>query len=447
MNFNEIKCKFCGASLKVAPGTKEVTCEHCYNSFKLDEEQVNPTVGAANNGGGANTNLPNPFASLSSSSENTPNTINQPAPMNNINQVNQMPNNMVNPGFNNQNIPSNNVPQNIPIMPNNNVQPVQPMQSMEPMQPVQPNIPNAPSMPVQTPNPQVVPVYNEPVSTAPVEQPPLINTPPKNDNNDNNKKKKKKKKNIKKILLYILFIGIMVGSGVIYYLDSTKEPEQPEIYDQLPSEIVVDDKDKTKITVDDTVLNLAPDVDLNHERQVYNNNDIVGRLEIPDLFNVLVTKTTDNSFYLNHDVYRKSDIRGTEFLDYRVNPTSKQVNIYGHNTRDINIKVAFLKLEQFLNKDFFDKNRYIVFQYDGGKTAYKIVAIKEILSDNPEHMYVDKTGEEFVQHVKKMTTGDGVINSRDVYFNEDSSIIVLQTCSHHWDNAFYTVVAVKAKDL
>ena len=59
-------------------------------------------------------------------------------------------------------------------------------------------------------------------------------------------------------------------------------------------------------------------------------------------------------------VNKKYDIRGSEFLDYRVEPTSKQVNIYGHNTRDNRIKVAFIKLEKFIDQDFFNKNQYII---------------------------------------------------------------------------------------
>ena len=426
MNFEEIKCKFCGASLRVAPGTKEVTCDKCYNSFKLDEPPVN------NN---PSTNLPNPFASLSNDNlQNTGNNFNQPNPMNNM--PNQFPN-----------VQSNIGNQNIPIIPNN--QPVQPSLQSIPEQPVnpQPMQPSMPSIPQQPMNQQVVPTYNEPVNQQPVKQPTIINTPP-HENNNQNKKNKKKKVNVTKIVLYIFFIGLIIASGIVFYLDYTKEPEEPEIYEQLPSEIVVDDKDRIKTQFDDLILKLAPDVDLNQERAKYSNNDIVGRLEIPGLFNVLVTKDPDdNAFYLNHDIYKKYDIRGTEFLDFRVTPTSQQVNIYGHNTRDINIKVAFLKLEQFLKKDFFDQNQYVIFQHDQGKAAYKIIAIKEITSDNLEHMYVDKTGSNFVDHVKNMTTGEGVFNSREVPYDENSNIIVLQTCSHHLDNAFYTVIAVKVKDL
>lgn len=254
-------------------------------------------------------------------------------------------------------------------------------------------------------------------------------------------------KNKKKVILYIFFTIIIIVSAIVFYIDYQNKNKDPEIYDPLPSEIVVEDKDKKQTQIESALLNLAPDVDLNAERAKYNNNDIIGRLEIPDLFNVLVVKGTNNEYYLNHSVSKEYDIRGTEFMDFRNTISSQQINIYGHNTRDINIKVAFLKLEQFLNADFFNNNKYIVFQTDQGKSVYKILAMKEVHEYNREHMIIDKTGSDFVQHVTNMTTGEGVINSRNISYNQSSRIIVLQTCSHHWDNAFYTIIGVKVLDL
>ena len=272
-----------------------------------------------------------------------------------------------------------------------------------------------------------------------MEERPLINNQPV----FHNKPKKKKKKNVKKTILSIFFILVIIASCIIFYLDYQKKEEQPSIFDPLPSEIEVKEEDKKETSIESALINLAPDVDLNAERAKYNNNDIIGRLEVPDLINVLVVKGTDNDYYLKHSVKKTKDVRGTEFLDYRLTPTSKQLNIYGHNTRDSRIKVAFIKLEQLLNKEFFDNNQYIVFQHDGGKNIYKIIAIKEVYNTSKEHMGVNYTGNDFVEHVRRMTTGEGVVNSRDIPYDENSEIIVLQTCSHHWDNALYTVIGIK----
>lgn len=249
---------------------------------------------------------------------------------------------------------------------------------------------------------------------------------------------------MKKKLLYVFFILVMVVSGVIYYIESTKKPEEPEIYGTTPSEIEVNEEDKNTTTIENKVIKLAPDVDLNAERKKNNNNEIVGRLEIPDLINVLVVKTNNNTYYLNHAVNKKKDVRGSEFLDYRVTTTSKQINIYGHNTRDPNIKVAFIKLEKYLDKTFFEQNPYIIFQHDGGKNYYKIIAMKEVKeSTNAEHLLVNYTGKQFLDHVQKMTTGSGVVFSRSVPYDEKSEIIVLQTCSHRGTNNLFTIIGIR----
>ena len=256
------------------------------------------------------------------------------------------------------------------------------------------------------------------------------------------------KKNTRK-LLYLFFTIIIIISAAVLVLDYFKEPEVPEIYEPTLSEIDVKEEEKVTKVIESKVISMAPDVDLNAERAKYNNPYIVGRIEVPNLINVLVAQSDDLKFYLNHDVSRKSDIRGTEFLDYRVTPTSKQVNIYGHNSRDQKIQVAFRKLEQFLDKNFFDENQYIIFQHDGGKSIYKIMAIKEVQSkQGAEHMKVDITGSDFVQHVSTLvnTTGnERVFNSRNVYFDESSEIIVLQTCSHTTNvpDPLYIITGVK----
>lgn len=249
------------------------------------------------------------------------------------------------------------------------------------------------------------------------------------------------KKNKLKLLLTILFILIIAASLGTMFIDIFKPKEENILYEDAPEEIVVPDDEKEVVEIDDReYVKMSPDVDLAEKRKTHNNTDIIGRLEIPDLFNILVVKGSDNYYYLNNSINKKEDVRGSEFMDYRVSPASKQINIYGHNTRDENIKVPFLKLEKFLDKTFFDNHPYIIFQYDGGKSVYKIISIKEITTDY-EHMELNKTGENFVTHVDKLKSNS--IYTREVEYNEDSEIIVLQTCSHHLDNAYYIITGVK----
>lgn len=249
------------------------------------------------------------------------------------------------------------------------------------------------------------------------------------------------KRNKTKILLTIIFLLLIVCSGVKVYIDYNKEQNPIIEYENPPEEIIVDETEKEYVEIEPKeYIKMSPDVDLQAERINKNNYDIVGRLEIPDLFNILIVKGKDNEYYLNKSIEKKQDVRGSEFMDYRVYPSSKQINIYGHNSRDEKVKVPFLRLEKFLDKSFFDNNPYIIFQHDSGKNIYKIISMKEVVSDL-EHMTLNTYGTDFVKHVDKLKSNS--IYTRDVPYDENSEIIILQTCSHHLDNAYYIVTAVK----
>ncbi len=250
---------------------------------------------------------------------------------------------------------------------------------------------------------------------------------------------------MKKGMLYIFFIGIIAISGILWLVESNKKEELPEIFNDSPSEIVVDDGQKQKAKINGLPVNLSPDVDLNAERAAHNNNEILGRLEIPDLFNVLVVQGPDNSYYLKRNIDRQSDERGSEFFDYRTGPYAKQINIYGHNTWDERIKVAFVKLQNFLDKDFFDNNQYIILQTDAGRMYFRILSFKQVHNYDKTHLQVDYTGSEFAAHIYDMSNGEGTIYNRDVNYDANSQIIVLQTCSHDWANSFYILVGIRVK--
>lgn len=241
--------------------------------------------------------------------------------------------------------------------------------------------------------------------------------------------------------LYILFFFLIAAAGVIAFYIFTMKPEviEPEV--RKGDEVIeVDEKDKYNIKIEGETVKMSPDHDFAQDRIYHGNDDIIARLELPDLFNLLVVRGSDNKYYLENNIYRKKDVTGTTFMDYRVNPNSNQINIYGHNSRDDSLQVPFRDLEKFLQKDYFDSHPYIIFQYEGGKRVYKITSITEVYNSNLEHMRVNKTGADFVNHMKTIVSNP--INSRPMVINENSKTIILQTCSHHWDNAVYLIVGV-----
>lgn len=248
--------------------------------------------------------------------------------------------------------------------------------------------------------------------------------------------------NMLKKILRSIFIIILIGSVSYLAYDSFREKETMDVFKDSISVIKVQKEEKENIKLEEKkTIKLSPDVDLAQKRIEYNNNDIVGRLEVPGLFNVLIVRGKDNKFYLNKDAKKKYDRKGTEFLDYQVDVRGNQLNIYGHNTRDENVKVPFKVLSKYTKKDYFNDNPYLVFQSDFGREYYKIMAIKQVRHD-PEHLRVNLSGEAFVSHIDKLLSN--TLNKREMPYDEKSKLLLLQTCAYFApEPAFYIIIAQK----
>ena len=136
----------------------------------------------------------------------------------------------------------------------------------------------------------------------------------------------------------------------------------------------------------------SPDVDLEYYREYYNNKDVIARLEIPNVFNLIITRTSDNEYYLNHSINRESDIKGSEVMDFRVTPNSKQINIYGHNS--LVYDLPFKKLENYLDESFYNNNKSIFESTKSGASTESNINGKNYskytLTSNGKYMVVSR---------------------------------------------------------
>lgn len=234
--------------------------------------------------------------------------------------------------------------------------------------------------------------------------------------------------NITKIILVYLLLTIFI---ITFFFIPKSGEENTSLLPKQTS------NNEINTSLEALVIESSPDINFQETRNKYQNNDIIARLEIPNLFNILITQSTDNKYYLNHCLTKKKDTKGTEFMDYRNNIDSKQINIYGHNSRTYDI--PFRKLENFLNKDYFNKNKYIILQTELEKRIYEITAIKEV-KDN-EHMQIKLQGSNYLKHLDKLV--DNAYHYREIKYDENSNILVLQTCSYANKDSYYIIVAIE----
>lgn len=254
------------------------------------------------------------------------------------------------------------------------------------------------------------------------------------------KTKSKSQKTILKHIYMIILSITLLATTIIEITNSILLVENalPKEKNDLTSQKELQTEEPPKPTKEELerakINNLfSVDVDLNIAREENKNNDIIARMEIPNVFNLLVTQTKDNDYYLDYNIKKQRSDKGNEFIDYRNTILDKQINVYGHNSRLYDL--PFKQIELFLDKEFFDNNKYLLLQHDGGRRIYQIAAIKKVRTDN-EHMLVKAKYQK--EHISKLM--NNTIYNRDLEYDDNTNIIVLQTCVRQEDRSYYILI-------
>lgn len=176
----------------------------------------------------------------------------------------------------------------------------------------------------------------------------------------------------------------------------------------------------------------------NFDEMLKINPGFVGWIKVPNTnISLPVVKYSNNSYYLNHDFYKKYDYRGTVFMDYRNDPENLDANtiLYGHNCYD---GTMFSDLEKYQDVEFYKTTPVIQFATKSGMQKWKVYAVfitnAKAEEDNGyifNYIYPYMDGENF----------DGFINevnkrrlyAPDVDINDDDNMLVLSTCIRSLD--------------
>ena len=160
-------------------------------------------------------------------------------------------------------------------------------------------------------------------------------------------------------------------------------------------------------------------------KRKYNNDDIVGYLEIPNVLSTILLQTNNNYYYLNHDNYKKENKKGAIFLDYRVNIRDNKLIVYGHSGEEKDL--PFLALNNYQNENFYKKHNKIYLYTNDNIYTYKIFSS---YIENNDFDYVNLknfNGLSWKQHLNKLKNKSKY--DTDTNISNDSKIIILQTCS------------------
>lgn len=165
----------------------------------------------------------------------------------------------------------------------------------------------------------------------------------------------------------------------------------------------------------------------------YNNNEIVGLIEISNLLEVPIVQTEDNSFYLSHDLYKDSNTLGTPFLDYRNKSLNdKKIIIYGKKVE------GYSNISNYQNENYFKNYPVIDLISEENKKSYKIFSCFVETEDFDYTNLNSYNGLTYFEHISKLK--DKSNYDAEVEITSNSKILVLELDITGNDNIKKTIV-------
>ena len=175
-------------------------------------------------------------------------------------------------------------------------------------------------------------------------------------------------------------------------------------------------------------------------REVYDNPDIVGFIEIPGTAIAYpVAQTGNNVFYLYHDLHWNPSNAGSIFLDYENNLyalADDNTIIYGHNMRNGSM---FHNVRFFHQEDFFRAHTYILLDTPYKETVWDIFAFfhTTIAFDYLTTNFHDREAYgAFLEELQRRSHFE-----TDFVLTEDDRILILSTCGVTGGDNRYVLVA------
>ena len=185
------------------------------------------------------------------------------------------------------------------------------------------------------------------------------------------------------------------------------------------------------------------------------NSDVIGWLQIPGTnIDYAVTCTTNNDYYMNHDIYKQSSKNGALVADYECNfdgGLPKNTIIYGHNWNNcyapIKINnpnhVMFEQLHSYVDADFAANHPYIYFSTTEGDYKYQVFAAFYTHINWTDYIYAYPDSAKFSNVVS--TAKQKSEHNFGVSVSGSDKIISLSTCTRMMGNTNQYRFVVMAK--
>lgn len=159
------------------------------------------------------------------------------------------------------------------------------------------------------------------------------------------------------------------------------------------------------------------------------NYETVGWLTVNNTkINYPVVQHNDNSYYLNHDIYKSRSSNGWIFMDYRNDSRNFDQNtiIYGHSLLS---KLLFGTLHNVISPSWYKNknNQIITFKTEQSEYKFQIFSIYKIDETSDYLKTKFDVENEFIDFINMLK--DRSVYNFNVDFTNDDKIITLSTCT------------------
>ncbi|MBS6105561.1 MULTISPECIES: class B sortase [Anaerococcus] len=176
----------------------------------------------------------------------------------------------------------------------------------------------------------------------------------------------------------------------------------------------------------------------------YNNDDIVGFMEIPDVGVAYpIMQGPDNDYYLHRGINKEYDIAGSIFIDMNNKPDFNDDNtvIYGHH---LEINSMFTPLDQYRKQEFAENHTTIYLATRSELREYQIFSAYGIPADYAYRTLYFTNRDDVVPYFNQLRSNSEVTLPNH-QFKSDDQIITLSTCQYDYADQRLAIHAVRVK--
>lgn len=190
----------------------------------------------------------------------------------------------------------------------------------------------------------------------------------------------------------------------------------------------------------------VPDVLDEYKDLLIKNKKLIGWVKIADTnIDYPVMQTSDNEYYLTHNINQEKDRNGTIFMDTNCDVLKPSTNfiLYGHHMRSGNM---FGKLDKYEDQDYCEEHSIIQFDtiYEHGTYQVMYVFRSHVFTAEDVsfkyYQFIDAYSEvEFDSYMKEMS--EMSLYDTGVTAQYGDQLLTLSTCDYEEENGRFVVVA------